>query len=82
MKESNDFLEDIDTISKIEDIIGDVWRECQAYIVALKDLLKKEDILNKNQCKILCKKIEHAMKVYNYLMTCSNDGLKYEKLLK
>lgn len=49
MKQSNDCFKDISTISNIEGIGGDVWGECQAYIVALKVLLKKEDILNKNQ---------------------------------
>nr|XP_024393016.1 light-sensor Protein kinase-like [Physcomitrium patens]PNR42078.1 hypothetical protein PHYPA_016907 [Physcomitrium patens] len=82
MKQSNDCLQDIDTISNMEGIGGDVWRGCQAYIVALKVLLKKEDILNKNQCTILCKRIEHVMKVYDYLMSYSNDGLKYGDLLR
>uniref|UniRef100_A0A7I3Z9V5 Uncharacterized protein n=1 Tax=Physcomitrium patens TaxID=3218 RepID=A0A7I3Z9V5_PHYPA len=45
-------------------------------------MLKEEDILNKHQCATLCKNIEHVVKVYDYLMACTNDGLNYGDLLR
>uniref|UniRef100_A0A7I4BJG8 Protein kinase domain-containing protein n=1 Tax=Physcomitrium patens TaxID=3218 RepID=A0A7I4BJG8_PHYPA len=35
----------------------------------------------RNQCANLCKKIEHVTKVFDQLMTCTNDGLQFGLLL-
>lgn len=47
----------------------------------LKHLLKEEELLNKNQCSNLCKNIDCVMKVFGYLISCSNDASQYELLL-
>lgn len=82
MEQSNDYLQDVDTILNIDGIGEDIWRKCQAYVEALKDFLKKKDILNKNQCKNLYKNIECIMEVYDYLMIFNKEGFYYELLLR
>lgn len=42
MEQSNDYLQVIGKISKTKGIGGDIQRECQAYVVALKVLIKEK----------------------------------------
>lgn len=68
-------MQDIGATSNLKDIGRDIWKECQACNAPLKILLKKKDLLNRNQCKYLYKVINHVTKIFDYLITCINDGL-------
>lgn len=57
------------------------WKGSKVYVGVFKVLLKKNNLLNRNQCANLCKKIEHVTKVFDQLMTCTNDGLQFGLLL-
>lgn len=43
----------------------------------MKVILKKDNILNRNQCVKLCKNTDYVIKVFYYLITCNNDILEY-----
>lgn len=47
----------------------------------MKVLLKEKYLLNKNQCSNLCKTIKHVMEVFDHLIICTNDKLRFEFLL-
>lgn len=70
---------DIRIISNIKGVDGNIWSECQAYILTLEITSKTK--LNRNQWINLCKIIEYVIKINNYLMACSNAGLKFGFLL-
>nr|PNR42831.1 hypothetical protein PHYPA_017662 [Physcomitrium patens] len=75
-------MEKYDKISSLQGIFGDTWKGSKVYIGAFEVLLNKNNLLNKNQCVHLCKKIEHVTKVCDHLMTCTNDALEFRLLIK
>ncbi|XP_024399486.1 uncharacterized protein [Physcomitrium patens] len=81
MEQHEDCIQDIGTISNIQGIGGDLWKECQEYVRALEVLLKEKDILNRNQCENQYKKVENVMKVFECLLGGNSNGLEYGPLL-
>lgn len=43
----------------------------------MKNILKTKDILNKNQCTSICKKLYLVLDVYQYLINHNNKDLEY-----
>nr|XP_024392367.1 uncharacterized protein LOC112290406 [Physcomitrium patens] len=74
-------IEKHDKISSMQGIFGDTWEGSEVYIGAFEVLLNKNNLLNKNQCAHLCKKIGHVTKVFDHLMTCTNGGLEFRLLM-
>ncbi|XP_073396919.1 uncharacterized protein [Physcomitrium patens] len=81
MSRSSSTMEQYEKMSNIQGICGDTWEGSKVYIGAFKVLLKKKNMLNRNQCTNLCKKIENVTKVFDHLMTCTNDKLEFGLLL-
>uniref|UniRef100_A0A7I4EDX0 Uncharacterized protein n=1 Tax=Physcomitrium patens TaxID=3218 RepID=A0A7I4EDX0_PHYPA len=79
---SSSTKEQHDKISNMQGICGDIWEGSEFYIGAFEVLFKKSNLLNRNQCINLYKKIEHVTKIFDQLMTCTNDGLQFGPLLK
>nr|PNR36586.1 hypothetical protein PHYPA_022437 [Physcomitrium patens] len=74
-------MEQHEEITNMHGICGDIWKGFKIYIKASKVLLKKKNMLNRNQCTNLCKKIENVTKFFDHLMTCTNDKLEFGFLL-
>lgn len=72
----NEHDKEIDDISTIHSS----WNKFK-YMNTLKKVLKKRDLLNKNQCTNLYLNIKDVMKIFDHLMNCKNDGLECGNLI-
>nr|PNR42855.1 hypothetical protein PHYPA_017686 [Physcomitrium patens] len=81
MSRSSSTMKKHDKISSIQDIFGDTLKRSKVYIRTFKVLLNKNNLVNRNQCTHLCKKIEHVAKAFDHLMTCTNGALEFGLLL-
>nr|PNR36597.1 hypothetical protein PHYPA_022448 [Physcomitrium patens] len=81
MSRSSSPMEQYEEKSNMQGICGDTWEGSRFYIRAFKILLMKKNMLNKNQCINLCKKIENVTKVFDHHLICTNDKLEFGLLL-
>nr|PNR48029.1 hypothetical protein PHYPA_012502 [Physcomitrium patens] len=76
LNQCDSHVQQIDTFIKMQEINRYIWRQCEIYVREMKNLLKKKDILNRNQCISIYKKLHLIMNTFQYLIIHSNNSLE------